>query len=74
MKMKIESVRSFPTRVFTFGSREAFLQTMSIYPHFEDDPQKEDESAIFKISVVVFVRGVIWHQAEGYNYRLCLSL
>ena len=27
--MKIESVRSFPTRVFTFNSREAFLQTMS---------------------------------------------
>ena len=27
--MKIECVRSFPTRVFTFNSREAFMQTMS---------------------------------------------
>ena len=27
--------------------------------------QIEDESAIFKISFLIFVRGVIWHQ-EGY--------
>ena len=27
--MNIESVQSFPTRVFTINSREAFLQTMS---------------------------------------------
>ena len=30
--MKIESVRSFPTRVFTFNSREAFFAD-HVHPH-----------------------------------------
>ena len=57
--MKIESVRSFPTRVFIFGSREAyFADHVKVHPQFEDDlwfeddPGNEDKSAIFKISVL----------------------
>ena len=57
--------RSFPTRVFTFGSgRAIFADHVEVHPHFEDDPRNGDESAIFKISVLVFVRGVIRHHVE----------
>ena len=42
--MKIGSVRSFPTRVFTFGSREAIFEDhVKVHSHFEDDPWFEDE-------------------------------
>ena len=80
--MKIESVRSFPTRVFTFNSREAFLQTMSKFILISGITRFRNYSfqallvsgitrfrnSEFSDSVLVFVRGVIWHQGGYYCY------
>ena len=63
--MKIESVRSFPTRVFTFNSREAFFADhVKVHPHFRNYSFQEllvsgitrFRNSEFSDSVLVFVR------------------